>query len=261
MNELIPVEYQNQRILTTQQLAESYQATEDQIKHNFNRNDNRYIKNKHYFLLEGEELRDFKRDGTICDLAPNVNKLYLWTEKGALLHAKSLNTDIAWAVYDSLVENYFNPKHNLPSDYLSALKALVISEETKIQLLEENREQKEIIAELAPKAEFFDAVAESADAIDIGSAAKVLNMGIGRNKLFEFLRDSGVLMANNQPYQKHCDAGYFRTVESRYTKPDGSTPISIKTLVYQRGLDYIRRLYARTVAQSGNAATVHALPG
>ena len=104
------------------------------------------------------------------------------------------------------------------------------------------RQQNKQIEEMKPKAEFFDCVAESSDAIDIGSSAKVLNMGIGRNRLFEILRCEGVLMANNQPYQAYIDCGYFRTVEQKYIKPDGSTHIYIKTLVYQKGLDYIRQL-------------------
>jgi phage antirepressor YoqD-like protein len=66
--------------------------------------------------------------------------------------------------------------------------------------------------------------------------------GIGRNKLFELLRDKGILMQNNQPYQKYIDAGYFRTIESSYTTPDGMTHVNIKTVVYQRGLDYIRKV-------------------
>ncbi len=98
------------------------------------------------------------------------------------------------------------------------------------------------IALLKPKAEFFDQVADSKTAIEIGEAAKVLNMGIGRNKLFQFLREQGILMNNNQPYQQYIDRGYFRTIEQKYTKPDGTTHINIKTLVYQRGLDYIRKL-------------------
>ncbi|MDR1208858.1 MAG: hypothetical protein LBK41_00865 [Clostridiales bacterium] len=40
-------------------------------------------------------------------MSSKLNKLYLWTERGALLHAKSLNTDKAWEVYDRLVETYF----------------------------------------------------------------------------------------------------------------------------------------------------------
>jgi hypothetical protein len=43
-------------------------------------------------------------------LPKNLNVLYLWTERGALLHAKSLNTDKAWEVYGELVETYFRAK-------------------------------------------------------------------------------------------------------------------------------------------------------
>ena len=57
-------------------------------------------------------------------------------------------------------------------------------------------EQKALIADMTPKAEFFDAVTDSATAVDIGTVAKVLNMGIGRTRLFEFLRDEGVLIDN-----------------------------------------------------------------
>lgn len=67
----------------------------------------RYIEGKHYYCLEGEDLRTARKIYTLSD---RVNKLYLWTEKGALLHAKSLNTDKAWQVYEFLVNNYFNPK-------------------------------------------------------------------------------------------------------------------------------------------------------
>ena len=98
------------------------------------------------------------------------------------------------------------------------------------------------IETLEPKAEFFDSVADAKNAIEIGEAAKVLNMGIGRNKLFQFLREQRVLINNNQPYQVYIDKGYFRVIEQKYTKPDGSIHINIKTLVYQKGLAYIRKL-------------------
>ena len=42
-----------------------------------------------------------------------VRTLYLWTEKGALLHAKSLNTDKAWEAYEFLVDTYFAVKEKL----------------------------------------------------------------------------------------------------------------------------------------------------
>lgn len=94
-----------------------------------------------------------------------------------------------------------------------------------------------------PKVDFFDQVASSKDAIEMGDVAKVLNIpGIGRNKLFEILRNKKILQNNNVPYQKYCDVGYFRVIEQKYTKPDGSVNINIKTLVYQKGLVYIRKV-------------------
>ena len=94
-----------------------------------------------------------------------------------------------------------------------------------------------------PKVDFFDQVASSKDAIEMGDVAKVLNIpGIGRNKLFEILRNKKILQNNNVPCQKYCDAGYFRVIEQKYTKPDASVNINIKTLAYQKGLAYIRKV-------------------
>jgi len=104
------------------------------------------------------------------------------------------------------------------------------------------------LLEQKPAVDFYKAVTNSKDAIDIGSASKVLHYGGGRHKLFVFLRDNGILMQNNQPYQEYIDRGYFRTIEQKYVKPDGSTHINIKTVVYQKGLDYIRKLLLQEAA-------------
>lgn len=96
------------------------------------------------------------------------------------------------------------------------------------------------LALMQPKAEFFDAVTDSKKAIPLGDAAKILDMGIGRNKLFEFLRQKHILMQNNQPYQQYIDAGYFRVVEQKY-EVHGEVRINIKTLVFQKGIDWIRK--------------------
>lgn len=109
------IERAGERVLTTAQLAEAYETDVKEISYNFSSNKNRYVEGKHFYLLTGELLRKFKRDSVISGIAipKNVNRYYLWTERGALLHAKSLNTDKAWAVYDFLVEYYFR-KSALP---------------------------------------------------------------------------------------------------------------------------------------------------
>lgn len=114
MNELIPISYKNQRIMTTKVLAEEFGTKEENIKTNFNRNKGRFIKGKHYYQLEGEELKEFKRIVTESN-DPSmkfVSVLTLWTDRGAARHAKILDTDEAWEVYEDLEENYFNPKEN-----------------------------------------------------------------------------------------------------------------------------------------------------
>lgn len=94
----------------------------------------------------------------------------------------------------------------------------------------------------APKVEFFDAVAESKTAIEMKAVANTLHFkGVGRNKLFDILRTAKILMPNNMPYQRYVDGGLFRTVEQKFSTPDGEVRVSIKTLVYQKGVDYIRK--------------------
>ena len=102
------VETNNQRVLTTAQIAEQYETDTRIISNNFNRNEKRYVEGKHYYCLTGDVLREFKANHQFDDLRPNTNKFYLWTEKGALMLAKSLNTDKAWEAYECLVETYFS---------------------------------------------------------------------------------------------------------------------------------------------------------
>src|SRR5574344_1449999 len=118
---------------------------------------------------------------------------------------------------------------------------------SKIEELKAEIEAQRVrIAIDAPKIAFHDAVTGSKDTIDIGEAAKVLAVkGYGRNNLFERLRNEGILMQNNQPYQKYIDAGYFRTIESSYVTPDGTAHVNIKTVVYQKGLDFIRKVITK----------------
>lgn len=113
MNELTVTEYRDIRVLTTQQIADAYGTDAQVITNNFNRNKDRYVDGKHFICLTGDELREFKTKNQNDLSSSRINQLYLWTENGAFLHAKSLNTDKAWEVYDHLVDTYFNRKKPL----------------------------------------------------------------------------------------------------------------------------------------------------
>ena len=114
---------------------------------------------------------------------------------------------------------------------------------TDLKLAQEQRKALEAQnAVLLPKADFYDAVIESSDTIEMATVAKILNVGIGRNRLFEILREQKILRDDNTPLQNYVDLGWFKCVESKYTKPDGGTFINVKTVVYQKGIDGILKL-------------------
>lgn len=107
--------------------------------------------------------------------------------------------------------------------------------------------QKDAIIEAQrPAVQFMADVTGSRDAVEMSQAAKIIGMGYGRNKLFEFLRDNGVLRDNNEPYQRYIDAKWFRVIEQKWTDTKGDTRINIKTMVYQKGLDGIIKLIRST---------------
>lgn len=108
--------------------------------------------------------------------------------------------------------------------------------------------QKEKIESDAPKVVFYDAVTKSGQAIDLGEAAKILNLGMGRNVLIDFLKKKKVLMGNGQPYQLYVDRRFFALREERFEKPGGLTGIYLKTVVFQAGLEFILKLVRQTVA-------------
>ena len=110
-NKLVPIEHESQRVITTELLAQVYETDTNNIKNNFNNHKENFKEGIHYYLLKGEELRAFKREVNNIDLvAPNVNQLYLWTERGANRHCKILDTPKAWEQFDNLEETYVSVK-------------------------------------------------------------------------------------------------------------------------------------------------------
>lgn len=147
------------------------------------------------------------------------------TEKGREVRRYLIQVEEAW---------------NSPEKVMA--RALQIAEHTLANFKEEVKLLAEKNAEMLPKAEFYDAVVESPDAVDMAVAAKTLNMGVGRNTMFKILREAGILQKDNTPYQTYVDRGYFRCIESKFGMPDGTQHINIKTVVQQKGLDFIRKV-------------------
>lgn len=243
------IEHQNQRVLSTQQLADSYGTTTDVVTRNFNRNKDRYQEGKHYYLLKGDELKKFKANGQI-DLLPNLNKFYLWTERGAFLHAKSLNTDKAWEVYDSLVEHYFNSKeakpNALPTNYKEALLQLVAQVEANEKLELECKMKDQQLGELKPKADYCDLILQSKALVNISQIAKDYGMsGKAMNKL---LHDLGVQYKQSNQwllYSKYQNSGYTHSKTIDITRSNGLSDVRMHTEWTQKGRLFLYELLKR----------------
>ncbi|EBW9943390.1 ORF6N domain-containing protein [Salmonella enterica subsp. enterica serovar Give] len=108
---LSPITHNQIPVITTELLAQLYGTETNNIKVNYTRNAERFVCGKHYFKLEGTELREFKNKVTQSNLvAPRTKHLILWTERGAARHAKMLETDQAWDVFEKLEDCYFSQK-------------------------------------------------------------------------------------------------------------------------------------------------------
>lgn len=156
MNKLIPMEFKKQRIMTTEILAEQYGTYTERIRQNYLRNEKRFVEGKHYYKLIGDELRSFKAEYLNDTNLKFAKELLLWTEKGAARHAKILDTDEAWEVYEELEETYFRVRENVQALNTSQLspelqmfnkmfQALANSELEQKRLKEEIKETKEEI--------------------------------------------------------------------------------------------------------------------
>jgi len=167
-------------------------------------------------------------------------------QKVALRVAQKLSPRFAVWVDERLDElmrhgaTAINPEDLLNPDYvISVMQALKKEREEKALLEAENRKNK-------PLVDFANTVAGASDAISMGEFAKVVydQSKMGRNKLFQWLREQKILDKKNHPYQRYIDNGWFSVQEQTYTTPYGNG-INLKTLVTGKGqISIIERVKA-----------------
>lgn len=168
-------------------------------------------------------------ESTYQDAKNETRPMYLLTKQGCEVVANKM-TGEKGILFTAMYVQKFNEmelQRKLPKTYKEALLALVAAEEEKELMI--------------PKVEFYDRVTQSTDLLDIKQVASILNLGYGRNTLFAKLRALKILDQYNMPYQKYIDQGLFKVVE---TKKDTKLGVKVfpKTCVYQKGLDYIRKV-------------------
>ena len=244
MNELQIIEHQNQRVLLTKQLAEVYETSETNIKTNFNRNKDRFIEGRDYYLLKGHELKEFLRvTNSNLQISSMTRSLYLWTERGAFLHAKSLNTDKAWEVYDSLIEHYFRTKKfeiQLDSymivDPIERAERWIEEEKERQNLRLANKEQEQRIQEMKPKADYCDSILKNEGLTTITAIAK--DYGMSAPTMNKTLNQLGIQYKQGRQWFLYCpyqNKGYTQSQTFDISKNGNSSNVVTHTKWTQKG--------------------------
>ena len=163
-----------------------------------------------------------------------------------MLHAKSLNTDQAWQAYEVLVDTYFSVREQ------AAMDSYMIADPVKRaeRWIEEQREKQQLettvavqeqqIAELQPKASYYDVVLNCKDLLSITCIAK--DYGKSGVWLNRYLNQNGVQYKQGQNwllYQKYAEKGYTSTKTQTFPGADGQQHTKVHTYWTQKGRLFI----------------------
>ncbi|EJG9430348.1 ORF6N domain-containing protein [Escherichia coli] len=136
---LSPVTYNQIPVITTELLARLYGTETIRIQQNHHENKSRFIEGKHFFKAVGDELRNLRlvlnESQNLqpslrgLQISPKARSLILWTERGAARHAKMLETDQAWEVFEKLEDCYFSQGKIAPTEQQPQIQPQFTAEE------------------------------------------------------------------------------------------------------------------------------------
>lgn len=205
------------------------------------------------YLGEGKiSLTDFFIESTYTTSQNKTMPCYLCTRKGCEMIANKL-TGAKGTVFTALYINAFHsmekqlaqqPKDSYMIDDPIERAKRWIEEEERRKALEQKIEQDKPLVTFATQISNIDGL------IDVQQFAKLMkdeNISIGRNKMFEWLRENKYLMSDvmhmNEPYQKYIKQGLFAVKEGFYKLPDGSKEPYLKTYITGKGqLHFTKKL-------------------
>jgi Rha family phage regulatory protein len=158
--------------------------------------------------------QEFFIESTYQNSQNKTQPCYLLTKKGCDMVANKMTGEkgvLFTATYVTKFEEMEKQtqlqQFKIPKTYIEALRLSADLEEERQRLESQLQIQ-------APKVEAFTRFISAENVQSMNTVAKTL--GIGRNKLFAFLRGKKILMYNNVPFQKFLDAGYFEVKETTF---------------------------------------------
>ena len=167
------------------------------------------------------------------------NIFYLLAMKGKNEIARNFQLKVANKILPAIRKTGMYATDELLNNPDLAIQAFMKLKEEMVR----RKELEKKVEEQQLKVDFYNDVTGSDTTAEIGTVAKVLNFRlVGRNTLFSILRNQGILQKDNMPFQTYIDRGYFRVVESKWNTPNGDVKVNYKTVVYQKGIEYISKI-------------------
>lgn len=241
----------NQKVILAKTVAEIHNMELRKV--------NELIKNNIDEFEENVDIVDLKSNENFAVLAKDneiysqnalnaSTNIYLLSEQGYFALVSLMRTDKAKEIRKELRREYFSMREQLQTSQKDKLLLQLFSNDPLAvanahkQLVElETKPLKDKIMQDKPLVEFANQVADSSNSIEMSAFAKIMkdeNINIGRNKLFEWLRNKKYLRNNNEPYQKYIDMGIFELIEQTFKTPYG-TKTNTKCLVTGKGQIYL----------------------
>lgn len=247
----------NTELMTTKMVAEYYEVTQDVIRDNVRRNNKELEENGMQFK-KYNEIKDIFgsefRSENNSRLGINKRGVNVFSKRAVLNIGMLLrDSEVAKRVRTALLDQQEiitdrQKTYHIEYEKELALKIMFAqSDGEKMLAFNEyntykNRHIEKLestIQEQTPKVESFEMFMDGSNHQKMNQVAK--SLGIGRNKLFAYLRKKKILMLDNTPYQRFIDNGYFKVKEKSIDKGNFKKNVT-QTYVTAKGINYISKI-------------------
>lgn len=228
MNDLIKVNYENDRPTVLARELHEFLEVKTAYKDWFPRM-------REYGFLEGTDFCSFLSESTGGRPAQDA-QLTIEMAKEICMLQRNEKGKQARQYFIQLEKDWNSPEKVMA-------RALKIADKKIMLLQDENAQQKQIIAELNPKASYYDVVLQTKDAISTSQIAKDYGKSaMWLNDLLHTLsvqfKQGGVWLL----YDKYADKGYTRSRTHTYSGDDGLQHSKMHTYWTQKGRLFIYEL-------------------
>lgn len=207
-------EFKGQKVMTVEDLMTVTEMEKEAIKKVIQRIKDYMVCGEDYIKIDGDELRKIKEisefhQGTNCPLVipARTSHLLFFTRNG--LDQITQKLDGGRFLWNALKQEYFDvaeqPVFKVPQTFAEALMIAAQTEAERERLAVENKEKEQLLIQQEAEHEtFIDVFFDEDKTISIGTFAKITG-ALGPNQMFEYLRNSGVMMSSkgNEPYQQY----------------------------------------------------------